>query len=462
MIALCLIYFILFDSIPSIAAEKEENRLQDELMYSITVDRFNNGDLSNDQNVNVNNPKAYHGGDLKGVIDKFDYIHDMGFTTIVLSPLFKSASYDGSSVENFYKMDEHYGTVEQLKQLVKEAHQRDMKIVLSFIPSSDESETLKVAIWWINQTNIDGYKLLNVEERSVSFWERFAQQTKATKEDFYLIGEPSKEIEVNLGKYEGIGFDSVIDYTLYEQTSEVFSKVNSSFNPLYGQWNKTKSSFEDPFAVGTMIDNENTIRFTRKALGYRLHPGTRTKLALTYLYSSPGIPTVYYGTEIALDGGEKPDNQRIMNFRVDKELINYITELSKVRSDFSSLRKGTFELLYEKNGMMVYKRHYKSETAIIAINNTSKTQIVDLNTKQLGKGRELRGLLEDDIIRSTKNGYRIALDRDEANIYLLTDKTGLNMKFIVALVAVYGSFMLFIYLAWKRGKAKRNPKRVKH
>jgi alpha-amylase len=455
VVTLFLLPFFLFGSLPSAAAEKEENRWQNELIYSIMIDRFHNSQPANDHDIDVNDPNAYHGGDLKGIMDKLDYIHDMRFTTIVLSPLFASDSYDGSAVKDFYKVDEHYGTMKEFKQLVKEAHKHNMKVVISFVTSSDENEMLKVGSWWIEQTDIDGYKVSNLEELSLPFWENFVQEIKMAKEGFYLIGELSEQNGKNQANYERIGFDSLMDYGLYKQTSETFSKINSSQKLLQEQWNQIQSTYANPLAVGTMIDNENTVRFTRKSLEHRHHPGTRTKLALTYLFSSPGVPTVYYGTEIALDGGGRPDNHRMMNFRADKELIDYVTKLSEVRSQLPSLRKGAFEPLYERDGMMIYKRQYEGETAVIAINNTSKTQIVDLEAKQLEEEAELRGLLEEDIIRPAEKGYRIALDREEANIYALADKTGLNMKFIVALVVVYGLFMIFIYTAWKRGRARK-------
>lgn len=453
VMALLLILFFLFGSVPAAAAETKERTWEDEWMYSILIDRFNNGDPTNDQDVDINNPNGYHGGDVKGIIDKLDYIKDMGFTSIVLSPLFKSDTYDGSSVQDFYKMDEHYGTMEQLKQLIEEAHKRNMKVVLRFVATDNEQEMLKAAVWWMNQVDIDGYKISSLEEKSLSFWKKFADQVKANSPGFYLIGSVSGENDGT--SYKEAGFDLIVDYSLYEQTSDVFSKVNSSSKDLYERWKQTVSSYENPFAMGTMIDNEDTVRFTRKALENRHHPGTRTKLALTYLFSAPGIPIIYYGTEIALDGGEEPDNNRSMDFRADKELIDYISKISEIRANMSSLQKGTFELIYEKDGMMVYKRRYKDETTVTAINNTDETQIVDIPADQIGNEKELRGLLEEDIIRSSEDGYRIALDREKANIYVLGDKTGLNVKFIAAMVIVYGVFMIFIYLAWKRGKKKR-------
>ncbi|WP_235867285.1 alpha-amylase family glycosyl hydrolase [Priestia abyssalis] len=453
VMALLLIPFLLISSVPVVAAETEERIWEDEWMYSIMIDRFNNGDPTNDQGIDIHNPNGYHGGDVKGIIDKLDYIQDMGVTAIVLSPLFKSSTYDGSGVQDFYKMDERYGTMEQLKQLIKEAHDRDMKVVLRFVASDNDQETLKAAVWWMDQVDIDGYKISSLEEKSPSFWKAFVNQVKAHSPEFYLIGSAPEGSDGTL--YEKAGFDLIIDYSLYEQISDVFSKINSSSKGLYERWGQTVSSYENAFTVGTMIDDEDTVRFTRKALENRHHPGTRTKLALTYLFSAPGIPTIYYGTEIALDGGEEPDNNRSMNFRVEKELIDYISKISEIRAQMPSLRKGTFELIYEKDGIMVYKRGYKNETTVVAINNTDETQIVDIPVEQMGREKELRGLLEEDMIRSTGDGYRIAIDREKANIYVLGDKTGLNVKFIAAMVIVYGTFMIFIYLVWKRGKKKQ-------
>lgn len=158
---------------------------------------------------------------------------------------------------------------------------------------------------------------------------------------------------------------------------------------------------------------------------------------------------MYYGTEIALDGGEDPDNRRLMNFRTDKELIDYVTKLGELREKLPSLRRGDFELLYEKDGMALFKRTYENETAVIAINNTSKTQKVTLDD-ELEQGKELRGLLAGDLVRSKDGKYDIILDRETAEIYVLAPKTGLNIPFIAALLAVYTAFGLFLYLARKR------------
>jgi len=122
---------------------------QDEIIYFVFTDRFSNGDRSNDFNVQ-NNPWAYHGGDLQGVINKLDYIKDLGATAIWLTPIIDNRDngfvadfggghkqeiwgYHGYWFKDFYKIDEHLGDMAKLKQLVAEAHRRGIKILLDIV-----------------------------------------------------------------------------------------------------------------------------------------------------------------------------------------------------------------------------------------------------------------------------------------------------------------------------------------
>lgn len=498
----CLAIILLFSfALPTSA--KTERTWQDERIYFIMVDRFNNGDPKNDYDVDVHDPKAYHGGDLQGVIDKLDYIKDMGFTAIWLTPIFanEKGGYHGYWIEDFYKVEEHFGTLDDFKRLVKEAHNRDMKVILDFVvnhtgynhpwlndPSkkdwfhekkdifnwADQQEVengwlfglpdlaqenpevkaylFDVAKWWIQETDIDGYRLDTVKHVPKWFWEEFAKEVKSVKEDFFLLGEVWHDDPRYVAQYGKLGIDALIDFPFYKEASTIFSNVDQSLEPLYNVWKRNVSFYDDPYLLGTFLDNHDTVRFTRLALQNRINPVTRLKLGLTYLFSAPGIPIMYYGTEIALDGGEDPDNRRLMNFRTDKELIDYVTKLGELREKLPSLRRGDFELLYEQGGMAVFKRTYEEETTVIAINNTSKTQKVTF-TDELEQGKELRGLLAGDLVRSKDGKYDIILDRETAEIYVLAPKTGLNIPFIAVLVAVYASFGLFLYLARKRKRS---------
>lgn len=72
-------------------------------------------------------------GDLQGVMEKLDYLEDLGVRGIWLMPITKATSYHGYDTEDYYTIDEDYGTIEDLKVLLKEAHKRDIKVVMDLV-----------------------------------------------------------------------------------------------------------------------------------------------------------------------------------------------------------------------------------------------------------------------------------------------------------------------------------------
>ena len=88
------ILLLLFSVNPVNADKKEERQWKDEVIYSLMVDRFNNGDTKNDFEVNLNDLHSYQGGDFKGIVDRLDWIKEMGFTAIQLSPVFENEEGD--------------------------------------------------------------------------------------------------------------------------------------------------------------------------------------------------------------------------------------------------------------------------------------------------------------------------------------------------------------------------------
>ncbi len=481
-----LIPFFLFCSHVG-AVEKEERNWQDEIIYSITIDRFYNGDLSNDIDVTIQDPLAYHGGDFKGIMEQLDYIKELGFTTISLSSVVDNGAngYHGYWPQDYYEVDEHFGTLEEFKLLVQAAHEKEIRIIvdlpithiISTHPWLEDSEKagwyttngegdlfvtdlpqlvhtnpevqqylIDMAKWWIEETDIDGYRFVNADLAPEVFWKTFVTEVKRAKENLLLIGDQ--------GHAEN-AFDSFQNNLFYEEATVVFREGDQPLTGLYENWMDVKTEVEEPLLVGNFIDHDQTVRFTREIVEKKQNPETRLKLALTYLYGAPGIPMVYYGTEIALDGGEVPDNHRMMAFRSDKVIIDYIAKLSEIRKHHSSLRNGDFELLFEnEKGMAIFKRSYKGESTIVAINNANETLTAEIPVAAIGEDLELRALLNDEVVRSTNGKFMVTMDRETANIYMLSERTGINWPFILGMVGVWTAFGLFIWFV--RRKSKRS------
>ncbi len=113
---------------------------RDEVIYQILTDRFSNGDRSNDYRVDVDDPSAYHGGDWQGILDRLDYLDELGVTALWISPVVRNveedagfASYHGYWAQDFTRTNPHFGDVAALRRLVDGAHARGMKVILDIV-----------------------------------------------------------------------------------------------------------------------------------------------------------------------------------------------------------------------------------------------------------------------------------------------------------------------------------------
>jgi len=115
---------------------------QADVIYLIMPDRFANGDPTNDQPAEAPasydraNPRAYHGGDLRGIREHLPYLKDLGVTTLWLTPVLKNGApqdYHGYGAVDLYAVDPRLGTVNDYQQLVAAAHQREMKILFDAV-----------------------------------------------------------------------------------------------------------------------------------------------------------------------------------------------------------------------------------------------------------------------------------------------------------------------------------------
>ena len=131
-----------------------DRRIEDEIIYFVLPDRFENGDVSNDRGgieggqlkdgFDTTDFGFYHGGDLKGLTQRLDYIQGLGMTAIWLTPIFEnnpvqgpggdeSSGYHGYWITNFTNVDPHIGTRDDFKAFVEAAHARGMKVYMDII-----------------------------------------------------------------------------------------------------------------------------------------------------------------------------------------------------------------------------------------------------------------------------------------------------------------------------------------
>lgn len=475
----------------AVEVSAEERRLEDEIIYEIIVDRYNNGDFSIDEAVDIENPATYHGGDLNGITKRLSENEKLGATMIALSPIMANTDngFHGYWVEDFTDIEEQFGTFEDLEELVNEAHARDIKVVLEFVTNyipadhpialdperadwilTDEVTgpewtdnvvqldqnhpevqefLLEAADFWLAETAIDGLLLHAVDQSSIDFLNILSTELKESHPDSYLLGDvldPTAEINEIM---ENTALDAIDNYALGNAISDVISAPDQSPVAIYEAYEASLDGHSLVF-----VDDKYSKRFTQKLSENGRNFVTTWRLALSYMYTTPGTPVILQGSEVSMYGETAEDSQRLVPFNSgDPELKEFHYRISSLRKQLPALKYGDFELVDSSDSFAVFKRTYKDQTIYIAINNGSESSYVDVT--DVNSDQMLRGYLEDNTVRENKEGnHRIGIPRESVEVYEVVDNQGFNWTFITLVFGIMVIFVLAVIYLMRKQKQR--------
>lgn len=406
------------------------------VFYEIFIDRFYMGDSGKDKSYinlkwgDIPNPKSFAGGDLQGIIEKLDYLKNLGITAIYLTPIFKSISNHKYDISDYYEIDEHFGDKKTFKTLVEEAHARGIKIVLDavfnhcsdrlpqfkdvvkngkkspyfnwfiihgdrienanyeyfgvcdYMPKLNTSDAgvqkflIDIGLYWIREFDIDGWRLDVSDEVSHNFWRHFREAIKEVKSDCIILGENWHDSYPYL---DGDQFDGIMNYALTKACLDYF--VKGVFNAEGFARRLSELYVRNTEQVNAMmlnlLDSHDTHRF------YTLAKKDKDKLicALALIYMHTGAPCVYYGTELPLEGGYDPDCRRCMDWGVEQTptYISYILrELARLRTR-EELNGGAISY-HSESGLFVLERTAKSRLRLIVHKGKGKKAFAPTET----------------------------------------------------------------------------------
>ncbi|UCF49991.1 MAG: hypothetical protein JSU91_00490 [Thermoplasmatales archaeon] len=103
---------------------------KDTVIYHILIDRF-----AGFKSIENWERPEFLGGNIKGIIEKLSYLEGLGIKTIWISPFYKTSEYHGYHVTDFFEVDQHFGTTNDIKELIEKVHKKDMKIIADFVPN---------------------------------------------------------------------------------------------------------------------------------------------------------------------------------------------------------------------------------------------------------------------------------------------------------------------------------------
>jgi glycosidase len=448
---------------------------QSDVIYLLMPDRFADGDPSNNDppnakgHYNRSEPHAYHGGDLKGVIDHLDYLHDLGVTTLWLTPWWKndgnSADYHGYHVTDFYGVEDHFGTLKDVQDLVASAHRKGMKVLMDYVvnhtgpnnlwandpptptwlhgtvqhhasplydfwplvdPHATAAQRAPVldgwfadklpdlncddpklseyltdnALWWMEIAGLDGYRLDTFPYSSRSFWSKWHQVLFQIYPKTFTIGEVSNGdpavvsfFQGGRTQYDGVdsGVTSVFDFPMFYAIRDVLTKGAEAkkLSDLLAH----DSLYPRPSELVTFIGNHDQKRF----MGEDGATVQKLNAAASLLVTLRGIPEIYSGDEIAMPGGDDPDNRRDFpgGFPGDahnaftsagrtpeqQAVFAHLQKLLQLHREHKALQGGEETDLLASKTAFAFLRSKDTDRVLVVLNSDAAEQTVQIATE---------------------------------------------------------------------------------
>lgn len=465
----------------------------DDVIYLIMIDRFADGDSSNDAPADApaeandrHNPRAYHGGDLRGIINHLAFLKELGVTALWLTPWTDNWNgvnrcdkpwcpntyYHGYHAIDYYAVEDRFGDLATLRELVQKAHALGLKVIQDQVanhvgsrhpwvndpplpdwfhgtltkhelnrfnnsallsPHADAREVRNVldgwfsddlpdinqdepevaryeiqnALWWVGVTGIDGIRQDTIQYMPRTFIRDLSNALHRQYPKLWMVGEvferDAAQTAFFIGGHTGwdgidTKLDSVFDFALWNTSLNVFTN-KLPVRALRDQL-KYDAFYPDPSKLTVLANNHDTPRF----LSLEGATMTGAKLHTAFVLSTRGIPQLYYGEEIAMEGKADPDNRRDFPASAfdaggrnakEQEMFEWTRDWIHLRREHSALRHGKLiDLVYDDN-VYVFARQDDSETVIIAINRQDKEYDITVPFNSvaplLGKIRVIRG-----------------------------------------------------------------------
>jgi len=497
-----------------------------DVIYLIMPDRFSDGDSSN--NIPANSPaaandrtnaRAYHGGDLRGVINHLPYLKDLGVTALWLTPWYDNWNglntcdkpwcpntyYHGYHAIDYYAVEDHFGDLATLRELVEKAHALGLKIIQDQVanhvgsqnpwarepplddwfhgtlsqhavnrfrnstllsphgnhdevrntldgwfsddlPDMNQEEPevaryeIQNSLWWIGTTGLDAIRQDTIQYMPRTFIRDLSNALHRQYPKMWMVGEVFERdaaqtsffIGGHLG-WDGIDtkLDSVFDFPVWNASLLAFTG-KAPMRMLRDQL-KYDALYPDPSKITTFANNHDTMRFM--SLEGATLEGAMMHIAFTL--SIRGIPQLYYGEEIAMEGKEDPDNRRDFpggfpgdarnafttegRKPTEQKMFEWTQSWIRLRAEHSAIRQGRLIDLYYDDDSYVFARQDQHETVIVAFNRSGKEKKVNLPAGSIGlrDGAELAALIgTTGHVRIANGSATLALPKTSAAMFV--------------------------------------------
>jgi len=361
------------------------------------------------------------------------HIRGMGFNTVLFSPVFKARTH-GYDVTDYFEIDNRIGTNDEFKSLVKKFHDNGIRVLLDSVfnhcgrdffafrslrqnnrefagwfkgvdftkqsPMGDpftydtwsgyyelpkfnlqntvvKNYLFAAARFWIDNFDIDGMRLDAADVIDFDFMAEMRGITEEKKRDFWLMGEV---VHGDYSKWVNTStLHSVTNYVLYKSLISSHNDKN-----LYELAYCIKNSVPDNgLPLNSFLDNHDLPRIASNVS----HPAYLNTL-YALLFTLPGIPSVYYGSEWEIKGIKENGSDHALRPYIDIEnrsvystwLTGHISKLISLRQKENALKYGNYKHIYlEYNRPFVFERSLENERILVAVNIADNDETINLS-----------------------------------------------------------------------------------
>ena len=402
------------------------------------------------------------------------YVQSLGCTAIYIGPLFESTSH-GYDTRDYKLVDRRLGDNEDFKAFVAKAHELGIKIVVDGVfnhtgreffafkdiqqnrenspycswfkginfgwnsPYNDgfgyeawrncfelvnlnywepkvREYILSVIGFWIDEFDIDGIRLDCADCLEFSFMEEMRRYTNEKKADFWLMGEV---IHGDYSRYVSVDkLDSVTNYELHKglysghndhNYFEIAHTIRREFDANGGIYKGLK--------LYSFVDNHDVDRIASKLnVPGHIYP------VHTLLYTLPGIPSLYYGSEWGIQGRKEGANDDSLRPAVDlkealehvpdPKLLQWVKTLGRIHKEQPALSEGRYQELLLTNRQYAFARILGDEGVIVAVNNDDKDAYLSIRVPMQGK--TYTSLLDGSVIKEENGALQVKLAPNES------------------------------------------------
>ncbi len=396
--------------------------------YQIFPERFSMGTRPKDTGY-INTPwgqcptpKSYCGGDLNGIREKLPYLEELGVNVLYLTPVFASPTNHKYEITDYEKVDTAFGGNEALQDLIEAAHAKNIRVMLDgvfnhcswqhpfFLDARKNGKAspyydwfffdekggyrtfgsvkampklntgnpaviryfTDIALRWMRDYHVDGWRLDVSDEIAHRFLHHFREGVLSQNPDAIIIGEDWHRATRYL---MGDEYDSVMNYGLTKALLDLLAFETIDASAFRDRLIRLYHTYSLPatWKMLNLLGSHDTHRFLTRVEGSR----EKLRMAFAILFFYPGIPCVYYGDEIGLEGGYDPDCRRCFDWEKghwDRETRNLVKQLSHLKQG-PALSRGSFHIS-EENGIVIITRKTEEQTLTLQVNTHALTYLI--------------------------------------------------------------------------------------